>query len=489
MIVIGIAAIVLSFSGPLYSLLSDVRWVLGAACAATAAPALIASWVRGRTIGALESYPADPGYGQRLFGRGMTVVLAFLASGHAALLLATAWLDVCRMIPIVGAWLVVPEIIATTPFLLAVILVWVAIYPADRAIREIALETYLFRGRPIRPVWSLAQYLTYNLRHQVLFVLVPLLFVLIARELVEHYEQQLRNTLGIPYGPDLLLGASILLVAVFAPVMLRYIWTTRRLPDGPLRDRLTALCARLKLRYREILVWHSGGMLVNAAVMGLLAPFRYVLITDGMIEQMDDRKIEAVFGHEAGHIKKHHILFFLCFGLISGCLVTVASIRLPQLERTLYEIAVVVGGGLLVFKWGVCFGWVSRNFERQADVYGVRTLALTGAVPLAATADSPTPNPLTGRLSPEAAELFADTLYQVAHLNGIPPEARSWRHGSIASRSRALQSLAQDASAAARFERRIAFIKLAIFVTALGAVLWSASEMRLWGALMQLVIR
>src|SRR5262249_52428248 len=158
-------------------------------------------------------------------------------------------------------------------------------------------------------------------------------------------------------------------------------------------------------------------------------------------------------------------------------------------------------------KWGLLFTWVSWQFERQADVFGARALTLAGlpcdapcrvhhADLLAATAAPsgervPRPSTLPAndatplgyaglRLPPAlamnilsqnrehnhreaptepicvtAASVFADTLHDVARLNGVSPDAGSWRHPSISARSRSLQRLALDPFAAERFEGRI----------------------------------
>jgi STE24 endopeptidase len=450
----------------------------------------------------------------------MIAVQALLGVGHAGVLLCTGWLPLCHDIPIVGGWLVVPEVIAIVPFLTSVVLVWAVTHPAYAAIRQIALETYIFRSRPIHPVWGTLEYIVYNLRHQVLFILAPMFLILTAREVIGHYEENMARLSGGKFLPDFLLGTATAGVAVIAPVILRYVWVTQRLPEGPLRDRLVTLCKRLKLRYREILVWRSGGMIVNAAVMGVLAPFRYLLITDGMIEQMDDQKIEAVFGHEAGHVKRHHILFFLLFALISGCIVTIAQAFTVGMSGRTRDIAATLVGAVLIFKWGVLFGWISRRFERQADVFGVRTLAMMG---LPCSLPCPVHNPAVSLHSPTgqdaavesgeatepggtavaiartstptvhdkqlvrgdricttAAAIFGDTLNQVAVLNGIPPESKSWRHGSIASRSRVLPRYAADPAATARFERHVFRVKIAILTAAIVGAAWAAYEMQLW---------
>jgi STE24 endopeptidase len=487
LVVIAVFALILAFSAPPYPWATEPGWVIAAVAAATVLPAGLATLVCRRTLRLLDRSPADPGIGQFWFGRGMLLVQGVLALLHGAVLCCTDWMRLCQRIPLVGDWPIVPSALMAVPFLLSIVLIWIATYPADRAVRQIALETYLLRGRPVRPVWPLKEYLVFNLRHQVLFIAVPMLLILTARDLIVRYDEPLREVTGQPVLPDLLLGLVAVMVAVIAPVILRRVWVTQPLPEGPLRDRLLHLCRKLRMRCREILVWHSGGMIVNAAVMGVIAPFRYLLITDAMLEQMEDRHIEAVFGHEAGHVKRHHILYFLLFAFVSGCAVTALAHWARGVDRATYQLAIVVAGVALFFKWVVLFSWISRRFERQADMYGVRALAVSGLpCHLDCALHSPSNgNPRGPRLRGDplcrtAALVFGETLNQVALLNGIPPEARSWRHGSISSRSRTVIRLAADPEAVARSERVVYAIKLAILAAAVLSGLWAAWELQIW---------
>ncbi|MGE3183006.1 MAG: M48 family metallopeptidase, partial [Phycisphaerae bacterium] len=392
----------------------------------------------------------------------------------------------CYGLPVLSRAPALPGLVASLPFLLSVVLYWFALYPADRAIRQVAIEVYLVRSRPVQPVWSRGQFLMFNLRHQMLFILAPMLLILIVRDIVSWYDEELTRISQYANVSDLILGAVAGFIAIVAPVMLRYIWVTQRLPDGPLRDRLRLLAKKLRMGCREILVWKSGGMLVNAAVMGVFAPVRYVLLTDGMLSQMDDTKIEAVFGHEAGHVKRHHILFFLLFALISGCVLTIFSIRIRGTDRETYQIASAVMGSLLLLKWGVLFFWVSRKFERQADLFGVRALQIAGVpcsqvCPAHGNPSEPETRPNRAEaMCVTCADIFSATLYDVAILNGIAPDSGSMRHGTIASRSMFLQKLVRDPAAAARFERSVLMIKSIIVVAAVGFSAWAAVEMRLW---------
>lgn len=491
LVVVGILALILTLSRPIYPLIRGTEATLAAAATVTVLPALVGVLVTWRVLRQLDRHPHQPSRGQAAFGHGLMLLQMLLAAGHGALLLTTDWLPLGYALPVVGRWVLVPGLIALVPFLLSVLLVWMALYPADRAVRQIALEVYLFRGKPLRPVWPLVAYLTYNLRHQVLFILIPMLLILTAHDIIVLYQQPIARWTRLDAAPDVLIGLAAVTVAIFTPEILRHVWVTQRLPEGPLRDRLLRLGRRLRLRCRDILVWRTGGLVVNAAVMGVVAPLRYVLITDGMLEQMEDAKIEAVFGHEAGHVRRHHIFYFLLFAFVSGCAVTIFTIRTHNLARhdpDLYQTFALLLGVLLALKWGLLFGWISRRFERQADIFGVRTLALAGLPCNAPCAlhQPGNPAPASHRvepLCPTAAHIFGDALHEVALLNGIRPEARSWRHSSIASRSRFLQEAAGFPARLRRFERGVRAIKAGILAAASVGAVWGAFDLRLWDSL------
>src|SRR5262249_54095102 len=136
--------------------------------------------------------------------------------------------------------------------------------------------------------------------------------------------------------------AVLLLAAVFVgmPWTLRLLLGLRPLPDGELRDRLLAASRRLNFRCSDILLWDTHGGGANAMVVGIVPMVRYVLLTDRLTTEMTGDEVEAVFGHEVGHVKHRHMLYYLGFLLISLTVVMEAwkAIDLPGLlNRTARE--------------------------------------------------------------------------------------------------------------------------------------------------------
>jgi len=288
---------------------------------------------------------------------------------------------------------------------------------------------------------------------------------------------------------------------------------TQPLPDSPLRRRLEAMCRRVGMRYRDILLWHTQNNMGNAAVMGILPPVRYILLSDLLLERMDDEQIEAVFAHEVGHVVHRHMAWYVVVIMIF----TLGLVSLEQVVRRVAPLNVALNGvpqdlldvlsiiaplaGFLLF-----FGFLSRRFERQADVYAARTMEESrgrvqgservqgsgfgvqqgtadapASTPEPGAAPPPSPEPRT--LNPEpsvvghyGATVFASALHRVAVMNNIPlgPRRRprrgvfrrlghsldqfveaihNWFHGSVPHRMAYLRGLSTDPGLTHRFDR------------------------------------
>ncbi|HOA74516.1 MAG TPA: M48 family metallopeptidase [Phycisphaerae bacterium] len=441
----------------------------------------------------LEHNPAWLPAAQQHLSRWTGFLRFFIIGSFAAGMYLTDWSNYVRSVDWMRRVWGLDELIMMSPFLLGVLVSWIALYPADRGIRHVSLELRLWTAQPNRPVWRLGSYLAFMFRHHVLIIFVPMLPIVVAIDAVsdDHYGRWLRESTGVVWADQAVLVVVAGGVFLIAPVLLRYIWHTTSLPAGELRSRLDGLCRRIGLSYRDILIWHSDGMVVNAAVMGLIRPVRYVLLSDGLLETMDDEQIEAVFGHEAGHIKHHHITFYLLFAILSMLIVggiselvvrfapdwvqqagSAAPASGSQTEvRDYLQVMAMV---MIVAIWGLGFGPVSRRFEWQADLFGARSVT-----PDIASCDRPCL--VHGTLEPAslnpgdrlpsglaicatAAHTFGEALHRIATLNGIPVEARSWRHSSIGNRIRLLRQYAADPSAIARLNRGVLAIKLVLVV-------------------------
>lgn len=267
-------------------------------------------------------------------------------------------------------------------------------------------------------------------------------------------------------------------VLALAPGLVRLAWPTASLPAGPLRDRLTKLARRLGFRYTDILVWDTDHTIVNAGVTGALPWYRYVLLTDALIETLDEEQIEAVFGHEVGHVAHRHLAYFGFFFLGSMGLMALVGQGVSWLVDALpglpgwaadvrWSWTVDLGAGLgwlAIFALYVLlvFGFLSRRFERQADVFGCRAVSCGRADCPPHERDPGGPNAVPAGLCPIGIQTFAAALTRVALLNGMEPRAGSWRHGSIRDRVAFLEGLAGQPEQERRFQGRVRLLRLAL---------------------------
>jgi STE24 endopeptidase len=372
-------------------------------------------------------------------------------------------------------------LIGTLPAFAAWMALWWAQFPADRALREQSVLVNLEDDLPVHAPPGFWSYFIANLRLQVLFTIVPVALIIFLHDLASVL---LWRFAGIDMRVaaqgtgeatiELLLQlASITMVVLFAPEVLRRVLHTESLPDSPLRQRLESLCRRTRLRYRDILLWKTNHNMGNAAVMGLVPQMRYILLSDVLLETMTDDQIEAVFAHEIGHVKHWHMgwyvvlvatLLLLFFG--PGQLI---GNRVEQMHRPFWlnsDVLNTIGAAAGFGAFFLIFGYLSRWFERQADVFAARTMELH-LLNQESRGNSISPSPrslgplssnLVAAVGPRGAATFASALHRVAVVNNIPVAARNFTHGSIAERVRYLHILSTDPAKTMHFDRTMSVL-------------------------------
>ena len=246
---------------------------------------------------------------------------------------------------------------------------------------------------------------------------------------------------ALPAVQAFLILSTLFTVLLLLPFVFRLVLRAKPLPDGPLRRRLEAYALRIGLRYRDIVVWPTRNDVLNAAVIGAFPRFRYVLITDGLIKTLGEDEIEAVFAHEAGHAKRGHILMYFGFTsvlMLVGFVPAVANVMGAVLAPFPPLLRVVV----MVLVWsGVVFGWVSRRFEQEADVFGIETLPLR----------TPDADP--------AQHPFARAMQRIGDEVGAIEEVTGWRHFSIADRVKFVRLYLTDETVRRQYRRSIFWLR------------------------------
>jgi Zn-dependent protease with chaperone function len=178
-------------------------------------------------------------------------------------------------------------------------------------------------------------------------------------------------------------------LAIFAPVFIVRLWDCEPLPDSELKQSIISFCNSQGVKFRGIYSWNAlNKSLITAAVVGLFNPFRYLLITPGLMGLLDENEILAVVSHEVGHVKKRHMFFYLLFfiGFVILSFGTLDRLIKLILSTPLgFDLVMTAGGQfntaflsfltvlislfLFIVYFRFIFGYFMRNFERQADLY------------------------------------------------------------------------------------------------------------------------
>jgi STE24 endopeptidase len=349
----------------------------------------------------------------------------------------------------IDSWAVVPRLVQFVPFFALVAgLAW-GLHPASAALQvgartaaRAVADEFQNALLPLAPVLALAA-----------FSDLPRLIT--PDSDADRAYQIFQNLHALQTFAGLAMVFGVLLAMPFA---MRLALRAKPLPDGALRRRLDAYSRRIGFRYREILVWPTD--LLNAAVVGALPRFRYVLITDALLETLSEDEVEAVFAHEAGHARRGHILMFFGFTSVLGLIGFVpgvahlAGIALsPLATYPLLRVAV------LVAVWfGVVFGWVSRRFEQEADAFGIETL------PMADPGADPSTHP------------FARAMERLGSEAGAFREVHGWRHFSIQDRVAFVRSYLSDHAVRRSFRRSILLLRGTLLVVICGFALGAAVQ-------------
>lgn len=160
------------------------------------------------------------------------------------------------------------------------------------------------------------------------------------------------------------------------------------LPEGSLRERLMALGQRTGFHAKTILVMDGSRRSAHSnAYFSGFGRFRRIVLYDTLIEQMQERQLEAVLAHEIGHYKLGHIPKLLTISLLSLLITFFVLNLLVQsawfVESFGFTASSALGPVILLFGLlsGLFTFWstplmnaLSRKHEYEADAYASNAL-------------------------------------------------------------------------------------------------------------------
>jgi Zn-dependent protease with chaperone function len=239
------------------------------------------------------------------------------------------------------------------------------------------------------------------------------------------------------------------LLMVFMPRLIQSWWGCEPFPATEKAEALRGFLAEKGFRYRHMLKWPIfEGRMLTAGIMGLVPRYRYILITESLMELLDLEELKAVVAHEMGHAKYRHLLFYLLFflgfmvvsfGLFDIFLYFLAAhpwfMDLLQREDGkgaglfyLFLSLPVLLTMLVYFRY--VMGFFMRHFERQADLYSAQSLG--------------------------GPRRIISSLEKIAVLSGRIRDLPSWHHFSIRERVGFLWRTTEEPGLAKRHNRFVA---------------------------------
>ncbi|MFZ0449474.1 MAG: M48 family metalloprotease [Desulfatiglandaceae bacterium] len=263
-------------------------------------------------------------------------------------------------------------------------------------------------------------------------------------------------------GQILFFSIFLVLLMIVLPVFIQSWWGCRPLDDSDKSRQLMAFLEEKGFKYRYLLRWPLfEGRMMTAGIMGILPRFRYILVTDSLLEILSIDELKAVLAHEMGHAKYRHLLYYvlfligylvLTFGLFDIYYWLLASSSFfsgflasghEDGNTLMYMVLSLPMLLSLVIYFRYVMGFFMRNFERQADLYSAKVMG--------------TP------------EYTIRSLEKIAMLSGRSRNVPSWHHFSIRERVDCLARSLRDPTLLKRHTRFVTvlftgFIVLVVFL-------------------------
>jgi len=257
-----------------------------------------------------------------------------------------------------------------------------------------------------------------------------------------------------PEGQIVFFASFLALLMIFMPKIIQYWWGCKPFERTGKARELGAFLDDKGFKYRGLLSWPIfEGRMMTAGIMGIVPRYRYILVTDALMDILSVEELKGVLAHEMGHAKYRHLLFYLFFFLgfmvlsfgstdiffyliyTQPFFMKMISQNDPQAMNLFYFFLALPMLITLLIYFRFVMGFFMRNFERQADLYAAITLG--------------TPIPVISSLE------------KIAYLTGNSRDLPSWHHFSIKERVACLWRSLKDRGLIKRHNR---FVLLSLLV-------------------------
>jgi len=374
----------------------------------------------------------------------LSVISIFIFSLDVFAFNLNYWIE---SIPIAGSIYILQGLTAIILFVIYLSTIWYFAHPAYKLVfnTDISKKDFVF--------WNIRLNLP---------VIFPWLILSVGFDFVSMSPwPELNSFLERPEGQILFFVIFLILAMIFLPVLVQFFWGCRPIENSSKSESIRKFFSEMGFRYRKMVNWPLlGGKMMTAGIMGIIPKYRYILITDSLMEVLTPQELNAVMAHEAGHAKyKHQMLlafFFLGFfvlflGFSDSVFINAIlsyfvyhipfDIKSGEFYAVLFSIPMLL---TLIIYFRFIMGFFMRHFERQADTYAALTVG--------------DPSPIISSLE------------KIALLSGKIRDVPSWHHFSIKQRVEFLLKIRDDPGEIVKHRR---LLRLS-FVIYLGVILFLA---------------
>ncbi|MFC1495455.1 M48 family metalloprotease [Thermodesulfobacteriota bacterium] len=324
-------------------------------------------------------------------------------------------------IPVIGEIYVFQGLLGIILFLLYLSTIWYFACPFHRLVFNSDIQKQAF--------------ITGNIKLNIP-VIFPWLFLSLAFEIVALSPWPAFNLfIEKPAGQILFFTIILAVIMIYLPVLIQYFWGCEPVEASYKADNIREFLRDVGLKYRKLLNWPVfEGKMMTAGIMGVVSKYRYILISDSLMEILSISELKSVMAHEAGHAKYNHqllyaLLFLGYFTIAIGFFdpsfyftlmgYIVHKLSDEKVSGNIYFIFVAVPMLLsLIIYFRFIMGFFMRHFERQADTYSAILLG--------------DPSPIISSLE------------KIALLSGKIRDIPSWHHFSIRQRVEFLNKSRHD---------------------------------------------
>jgi STE24 endopeptidase len=181
-------------------------------------------------------------------------------------------------------------------------------------------------------------------------------------------------------------GFSLLISMFYASFILPMFNKLSPLPEGELRDALTAYCKKVNFPVSDLFVMDGSkrSSKANAFFSGL-GPKKKIVLFDTLIEKHSVCELVAVMAHEVGHFKKKHTFTMIGISILQmGLMMFILGkfINTPDLSIALGADKAALPLGLIAFFLlyspvsmilSIGMNMLSRKHEYEADNFAAET--------------------------------------------------------------------------------------------------------------------